>query len=422
MLNLQDVINKFLRRSVIDEKAVKLLIKELQRALLSADVDVPLVLSLSKRIEQKVKKDKPKDMTLREYVIKVVYDELVAISGEGYRPSFVKHKIMLVGLYGSGKTTTAAKLAYFYKNNNLSTYLISVDNDRPAAKEQLRQLAEQINVPFCSRDGSVKQILTACLNLNKDVILVDTAGRNAFDKKLAEEIREIYDIFQPDEVFLVLSADTGHLAKIQAEQFSSILPLSGVIITKLDGSGKGGGALTAVASLNLKIAFVGVGEKVHQLEVYDPKSFISSLLGIKKGDIKSILEKFKQLQPDLKVNAFTLETFYEQLKSAREVSISSMLGNLGISLPNQVVNEGEEEIKKFRSIIESMTPEERRDPELVRKSSSRVERIARGSGRTSQEVRQLLNKFFKMKSMFDKINKDRSLKRKLQSMLKGKLF
>ncbi len=419
---LREAINRFLGKTVVDEKAVKSLIKEIQRILIASDVDVSLVLSLSKSIEKRVlKEERPASMTLREYVIKVVYDELVKIVGKEYKPRTDKHKVMLVGLYGSGKTTTAAKLGLFYKKLGLSVLLVGADVDRPAAKDQLKQLSEKINVDFCTSEGSSKDIVKNCIKKKVDIIIVDTAGRNALDEGLKKELKEIYDVLKPEEVFLVVSADIGHLSKVQAKGFSEAIPISGVIITKMDGSGKAGGALTSVAEANAKIAFIGTGEKLEDLELFDPQKFVSRLLGM--PDVKAVIEKFEKENIKIDVSdEFNLQTFYEQLKATQQMGpLSSILSNLGFSakVPDEMLSKSELQMKRFKAIIESMTLEERKHPEIVRKSSSRVERIAKGSGTKPEEVRALINQFFKMEKMFNQFKKNRSLRAKLERMFKG---
>ncbi len=418
---LREAINRFLGKTVVDERAVKSLIKEIQRILIASDVDVGLVLKLSKSIEKRVlNEERPASMTLREYVIKVVYDELVKIVGKEYKPRTDKHRVMLVGLYGSGKTTTAAKLGLFYKKLGLSVLLIGADVDRPAAKEQLKQLSEKINVDFCTGNGSSKDIVKNCMK-KADVIIVDTAGRNALDEGLKEELKDIYNELKPEEVFLVISADIGHLSREQTKGFLEAIPISGVIVTKMDGSGKAGGALTSVAEANAKIAFIGTGEKLEDLELFNPQKFVSRLLGM--PDIKSVIEKFEKERINIELGEeFNLQTFYEQLKATQQMGpLSSILSNLGFAakIPEEMLSKSELQMKRFKAIIESMTMEERRNPEIVRKSSSRVERIARGSGTKPEEVRALTNQFFKMEKMFNQFKKNRSLRAKLERMLKG---
>jgi signal recognition particle subunit SRP54 len=425
---LREALKRFAGKSVIDEKAVKSLIKELQRILIASDVNVKLVFELSKRIEKRaLESEKLEGLTLREHVLKVVYDELVSLLGEGYEPKLSPHKILLVGLYGSGKTTTAGKLAYFYKKKGLRVALVGADVDRPAAREQLKQLAEKVGVSFYSEGKNEMEIIKNALSkAREDIIIVDSAGRSAFDDELAKELASIYKTVKPDEVYLVISADIGQVAKKQSEEFSAISPLTGVIVTKMDGSGKGGGALSAVAATGAKIAFIGTGEKIDQFEVYDAKRFVSRLLGM--PDIKSLIEKVEELKKEegmeeLAEEEFTIEAFYKQMKAAKKMGpLSSILGMMGMhDLPKEMVEKSEEQLRKYEAMINSMTPEERKDPMLVRKSRGRIERIAKGSGTSVNEVRAFLNQFNRMKTMVERFKHDRSFKKKIEKLMGGKL-
>jgi signal recognition particle subunit SRP54 len=330
-------------------------------------------------------------------------------------------------LYGSGKTTTAGKLAYFYKKKGLRVALVGADVDRPAAREQLKQLAEKVGVSFYSEGKNEMEIIKNALSkAREDIIIVDSAGRSAFDDELAKELASIYKTVKPDEVYLVISADIGQVAKKQSEEFSAISPLTGVIVTKMDGSGKGGGALSAVAATGAKIAFIGTGEKIDQFEVYDAKRFVSRLLGM--PDIKSLIEKVEELKKEegmeeLAEEEFTIEAFYKQMKAAKKMGpLSSILGMMGMhDLPKEMVEKSEEQLRKYEAMINSMTPEERKDPMLVRKSRGRIERIAKGSGTSVNEVRAFLNQFNRMKTMVERFKHDRSFKKKIEKLMGGKL-
>ena len=231
---LREVIAKLTGKAYVDEAAVKTLIKDLQKVLLASDVNVKLVFELSKRIEERaLRSEKKAALTLKEHVVKVVYEELVKLMGDSYAPRIDKHKILLCGLYGSGKTTTAAKLAKFYKNRGLSVLLVGADVDRPAAQEQLKQLAEKVGARFYTAKADAPTIVREALKEAKeDVIIVDSAGRNAFDDELAAELKAIYEVLKPEEVFLVITGDIGQVAGKQAAEFNSIVPISGVIATR----------------------------------------------------------------------------------------------------------------------------------------------------------------------------------------------
>ncbi len=425
---LRDALAKIARLPVVDEAAVKGLIKELQRILISSDVNVKLVFELSKRIEQKaLHSEKMEALTLREHVLKVVYDELIGLMGDGHQPRIYRHKILLLGLYGSGKTTSAAKLAHFYKSRGLSVALVGADVERPAAQEQLRQLAEKIGVRYYTTMGekiAAKVVEKALNEAKEDVVIVDSAGRSAFDDALAEELKGIRGALSPDETYLVLNADIGQVAGKQAEQFSTIAPLTGVIVTKMDGSGKGGGALSAVAATKAKIAFIGVGEKTGDLEIYDAKRFVGRLLGM--PDIKGLVEKIETIQKEealeeMEGEELTIENFYKQLKAAKKMGpLSNVFGMMGMSdLPKEALATGEEKMKKYEAIINSMTKSERKDASLLRKSNSRIERVAKGAGCSPQDVKGFLNEFEKMDKMMNMFKKNRGFRKQMEKLMKG---
>ncbi|MFP3949769.1 MAG: signal recognition particle receptor subunit alpha [Candidatus Micrarchaeia archaeon] len=426
--SLRKLVSKITNAPVVDEKAVKSFVRDLQRVLIASDVSVKLVFDLTKRIEKRaLESEQLEGLTLREHLLKIVHDELIAFMGDAYSPCMDKHKILLMGLFGAGKTSTAGKLAYFYKKRGFKVGVVGADVERPAAQEQLQQLSEQIGVNFYTVKGepdAYKVVDDALSRSEDDVLIVDSAGRNAFDDRLAEELSRIRNALSPDESYLVLSADVGQVAGKQAEQFNSLVPISGVIVTKMDGSGKGGGALSAVSASGAKIAFVGMGEKMEDLQVYDPAKYVGRLLGI--PDIEGLMEKVKaaseqaQISPE-DIKEFTIETFYQQLKAAKNMGpLGGVFSMMGMSdLPEEMVNQGEGKLQEYEAIINSMTKEERKDASLIRKSRSRMERIAEGSGHPLEDVRSFLSQFSKMEKMFTRFRKDRGFRKKMEKMLKG---
>lgn len=430
---LRKALAKITGAAIVDEKAVKDLIKELQRVLISNDVNVQLVFELSKRIEEKALREKPMaGMSTKEHVIKVVYDELTGLMGERYAPSLRKQRILLVGLYGSGKTTTTAKLAKFYKDRGLSTALICCDTYRPAAYEQVQQLAERIDVPFYGEKNEVDAARIVKNGLEKfaekDVVIVDSSGRDAFIEELIDELKKINSAFSPDEKFLVVNADIGQIAKKQAEEFNRAIGLTGVVVTKMDGSGKGGGALSSVAASGAKIAFIGVGEKIEDFEVFDSKKFVGRLLGF--PDLDALMEKVKEiskeeLEPEKVLEEkFTIKTFYEQLRAAKKLGpLKNVFGMLGlVDVPRELMEQSEEKLKKYEAIINSMTKDERENVELLKKNRERIERIAIGSGTRSEEIREFIGQFEKMDKILGMFKKDRGLRRKMEKFMKGGRF
>lgn len=425
---LRNALAKITGAPVVDEKAVKELVKELQRVLISSDVEIKLVSELSKRIEKKaLEKEALKGLSPREHVIRVVYDELVSFMGERHDPKLEKQRMLLIGLYGSGKTTSVAKIAHFFKKKGLSVGVICCDVDRPAAYEQLEQLSKQVGAPFYGMKGEkdVGRIIRDAVGRAKeDVLILDSSGRSGFDEKLMEQLKLINDAFHPDEKLLVISADIGQVARRQAEQFNEAVGIGGVILTKFDGSGKGGGALTAVASSSSKMTFIGTGEKLDDFEIYDAKKVVGRLLGF--PDIETLLEKVKEISKEEKVpppeEKLTIKSFYDQLKAARKLGpLSKVFSLLGApDMPRDILHQSEEKLKKFEVIINSMTKAEREDASLLRKDRGRIERIAKGSGTTVEEVRELLRQFEKVKKMMEAFKKDRGFRKKVEKMLGGR--
>ncbi len=295
---LRNTLRKIAGASHISPELIKELVKDIQRALLQSDVNVRLALELSKAIENRALEEKaPAGMTGREHVVRIVHQELVNALGESRGLKLGPQKIMLVGLYGQGKTTTAGKLGKHFKKKGLNLGLIAADVHRPAAFDQLSQIGEQIQVPvFGSSDNKdagkiVKEGLKEFKEL--DVVIVDTAGRHALDEELISEMKSISKIVKPDEILLVMDATVGQQAGPQAQAFHDAVGVSGVILTKLDGSAKGGGALSAVAVTKAPIVFVGTGESLDSLETLDPERFISRLLGM--GDLQTLLERAEEV-------------------------------------------------------------------------------------------------------------------------------
>lgn len=425
---LREALSKLTGKPYVDADDVKALIKDLQRVLISSDVNVKLVLGLSKRIEERaLKTEKVESLTLKEHVTKIVYEELVRFMGRTYSPRLDKHRVLMCGLYGSGKTTTCAKLAHFYKTKGLSVGLIAADTDRPAAQEQLEQLAKQVGAAYYTIKGEKDPaviVKDAMKKAKEEIIIVDSAGRSAFDGHLVEELRAIAGQLKPDESYLVVSADIGQIAGKQATEFNSAVPLSGVIVTKMDGSGKGGGALSSVAASDAKISFVGLGEKPADFEVYNSEKFVGRLLGV--PDIGALMERIKEISTEtdvkkLESEELTIEAFYEQLKAAKKLgplgNVFSMLG--AADIPKEMVQQSEGKLKKFESMINSMTKQEKREAALLKSNPNRIARIAKGSGCTEKEVREFLGQFEKVEKMMNMFKKNRGFRKKMEKMMKG---
>ncbi|MEM3661425.1 MAG: signal recognition particle receptor subunit alpha [Candidatus Micrarchaeaceae archaeon] len=427
---LRKAIARLSGATIIDAKTIREFNKELQKALLSADVDVNLVFEFTKKIEDAALHEKlPPGVTPKEYITNMVYDELVKLVGEAYAPEIKPKKILLLGIYGSGKTTTAAKLAKFYQDRGLSSGLICCDVSRPAAYEQLETLAKQANVGFYGIKGEkdVKKIVSAALRELKDrkVLICDSSGRNSLDKELTDELKRIVEAFKPDEKLLVINADTGQVAGSQARGFNDAVGVDGVIITKLDGSGKGGGALSAVNEAKARVTMIGVGEKLNAIELFDPKKYVGRLLGIPdiEGLIAKVNEAVKEanIKPeDVNVETLTFDTFYTQLKAMQKMGpLKNIVGMMGMpDMPSSILDQSESKFKKYEAIIGSMTKEERSNGSLMH-NSSRVRRVAMGSGTEEKDVRQLVSDFEKMKKIMKMIENDRNLRKKMGKFIQS---
>ncbi|MCX6694243.1 MAG: signal recognition particle protein Srp54 [Methanomicrobiales archaeon] len=404
---LKDALKKLAGKTVIDREAVDELVRDLQRALLQADVNVKLVMGLSQAIKTRSLQEEPqKGMSVREHVLRIVYQELVRLMGPAGEVRLEPQVILLAGLQGSGKTTTAAKLARYFQRKGIRPGVICADTFRPGAYEQLSTHCARINVP-CIGDPEQKDalpIVKAGLTslAGAEVVIVDTQGRHALEEDLIQEIIAINEITRATHRWLVLDAAIGQQAREQAQRFHDAITIDGVIITKMDGTAKGGGSLSAVAETKSGIVFIGSGETVEDLERFDPDSFISRLLGM--GDLKALVERAEETvkTEDLDVNAmmrgkFSLRDMYKQIEALNKMGplkqIMSMLPMGNVELPSDVYDMTSTKMSRYRIIMDSMTGAELDDPGLI--GSARLHRIAKGAGASADEVRELL-KYHKM--------------------------
>lgn len=419
---LGDVIRKLVTGTAIDKKAVEEVLEEMKRILLQSDVDIKLLDDLLSRIRKRCFDEKiPSGLTLREHVLKVIYEELVNLLGEKPAGLTGKKKIMLVGLFGCGKTTGCGKIAKQLLKQGLKPALVGLDYHRPAATDQIKELGRQIGVPVYTnpdRDpfNGAKEAMKKFEKY--DSIIFDTAGRNALDGELAKELKRLGEIIRPDEVLLTIPADLGKVAKQQSEEFHRLVGITGVIITRMDGTAKAGGALAASSVTGAKVKFIGVGERLEDFEVYNPERFVSRLLGL--GDLQTLLEKAKEaeINPEkvekIVEGKFTLQDFYEQLQSMQKMGplkqILQMMPGAGMfKLPEGMMEKQEEKMKSYGIIIQSMTPKEKEDPNII--ESSRIKRIAKGSGRPEAEVRELITQYNQMKKMLRQLGGMKGLQR-----------
>lgn len=441
--SLRSTIKKIANAGHIDAALVKEVSRDIQRALLSADMNVRQVLALSKTIEKRALEEKPlAGMSNREHVIRIVHDELVTLLGEPRKVPLKKQVIMMVGLYGQGKTTTTGKLANHFKKKGLKVGVIAADVHRPAAHDQLQQLADQVQVHFYGekpekgeKHGAktavriVKNGLKELQGSKKcDVVIVDTAGRDKLEQGLIDEMEAIFAAAKPDEKFLVIDAAVGQQAASQAQAFHDAVGLTGTVITKLDGTAKGGGALSAVAATKAPVVFIGTGERVDELETLDPQRFIGRLLGM--GDLEALLEKAQEASEGVNAEKmarkmlsgkFTLNDMMGQMDMIGKMGplgkVAQMLpGGMGQQLQGQDMEGTQEKLGHFRVILTSMTEEERENPGLIK--SPRIRRIARGSGRDMKEVRELLKYYDTTKNMMKGFGGNRKMQRNLMRQLK----
>ncbi|MFQ6088354.1 MAG: signal recognition particle protein Srp54 [Candidatus Methanofastidiosia archaeon] len=416
---LNDALRKLTKR-VPDEKLIKEIVKDIQRALLTSDVNVQLVFELSRNIERRALEEKlPPGISRREHIVKVVFDEIVKVLGEEkHKISLQKRptKILMVGIQGSGKTTTCGKLARFYQKRGFKVGIVCADTFRFGALEQLREYSSVEVYGSSKEKNSIKLAKNGIKHFKgRDLIIIDTAGRHKEEKGLLEEMRELVKAVKPQEVILVIDGTLGQQAKPQAEAFAKATEIGSVIVTKLDGSGRGGGALSAVAATRAPLKFIGDGEKIDRLEEFDPKKFVARILGL--GDLESLLHKVREAAEvqefDEKAarkfirGKFNLKDMYSQLEMISQMGplqqIMQMIPGVGVQLPEEMIDTSEEKLKKFRVIMDSMTEKELSNPKIIH--FSQIKRIARGSGCTQKEVKELLTQYNMMRKLFKQIGK-----------------
>ena len=390
---------------------------------------VKLALDLSKRIESRALEEKaPGGMTAREHVVRIVHQEMVGALGTARDLKPSAQKIMLVGLYGQGKTTTAGKLAKWFQHKGLSVGLTGADVHRPAAYEQLSQLAEQVKVPVAGGGKDAVKAAKAGLKAHSelDVQIFDTAGRHALDKDLISEMKAVAKIIKPDEILLVLDATVGQQAGPQAAAFHEAVGVSGVILTKLDGSAKGGGALSAIAETNAPVMFVGTGERLDALEKLEPDRFISRLLGM--GDLQSLLERAEEVMDADKAEEtakkmlsgkFTLIEMREQMEAIAQMGplgkVMEMIPGMSGMMKGNQAEMTQKKLERFKVLMNSMTEKELENPKLVKRS--RIQRIAAGAGADVQEIRELLAYYNKSRKMMSTLGGNRRMQKQLMRQI-----
>lgn len=414
---LKKATDKIANAIFLDKNLVDNIVRDLQRALIEADVNIILVKQISDKIKKSALDERMKGIDKKEHIIKLLHDELVKILGK-YKQIELKrgqNKIMLLGLYGAGKTTTIAKLGNYYAKRGHKVALVGLDVHRPAAKEQLKQLGKQnkLNVFVdLEENDALKTWKKFEKELKKyDLVLIDTAGRHTLDEELIKEVKALGKEIKPTETILVMPADIGQAAKQQAEEFKKALAITGVIITRMDSTAKGGGALTACAETNASVYFIATGEKINDIEEFDPKSFLSRLLGM--GDLGTLIEKIKsvtdegqqeEMQQRLAEGKISLNDVVEQVKSMSSLGgfakIKSLIPGLGkAKIPENALGSQEAKIAKWEHILKSMTKEEKENPDILEKQPSRITRIAKGAGVNKSDIKSLLKQYKMLSSM-----------------------
>ncbi len=434
--SLRAAIKKIVNSSGIDEQLINELSRDVQKALLQADVNVKLVLQITENLKHRsLNETPPPGLSRKDHIVKILYDELASLLGKENEFSFKPgklNKVLMLGIQGSGKTTISSKLAKFLTKQGYKVGVIGADTFRPGALVQLRTMCEKANVEVYGEENNrdspaiVKAGLKHFENSNLDIILIDTAGRHKEEKDLLDEMREIGKIADPDLALLVIDGTIGQQCYSQAESFHKTVPVGGIVITKLDSSAKGGGALAASAATGAKIMYVGTGERIDDLEIFSPTRFVGRLLGM--GDIQALLDLAKRLENEaddvrlkrISSGKMNMDDFYYQLEEVTKVgSLKGFLDNMpGLSgmVKDDQLDQMEGRIQKWRFIIQSMTKQEKADPDLL--NASRIKRIARGSGWPEHEVKELLKNYKNSKSMM-KASKGRQMQGFLRKMGMG---
>ncbi len=431
--SLRAAIKKIVNSSGIDEELIKELSKDVQRALLQSDVNVKLVFEITKNLEERsLKETPPPGLSRKDHIVKILYDELSKLLGNETEFSFNAgkiNKVLMLGIQGSGKTTITAKLSKFLSKQGYKVGVVGADAYRPGALVQLRTMCEKANVEVYGEEKTkdspqiVKNGLKHFENSNLDIILIDTAGRHKEEKDLLDEMKQIDKVAKPDLSLLVIDGTIGQQCFSQAEAFHKIVPVGGIVITKLDSSAKGGGAIAASAATGAQIMYVGTGERIDDLEKFSPTRFVGRLLGM--GDIQALLDLAKRLESEaddvrlkrISSGKMNMDDFYYQLEEVTKVgSLKGFLDNMpGLSgmVKEDQLDQVEDRVQKWRYIIQSMNKEEKADPDLL--NASRIKRIARGSGWPEHEVKELLKNYKNSKNMM-KASKGRQMQGMLRRM------
>lgn len=433
---LQGITRKLRGKARITETDLKEVLREVKLALLEADVNYKIVKEFIAVIQEKaLGQDVLKSLTPGEQVVKIVKDELIELlGGTDSKINFTSNPptiIMLVGLQGSGKTTTAGKLANILRKEGKKPLLVACDVYRPAAIKQLQVVGNQLNIPVYSNENTkdvvliAKQAINQAISKLNDVIILDTAGRLHIDEELMQELRDIKSSVKPHEILLVVDSMTGQDAVNVAQHFNDNLGIDGIILTKLDGDTRGGAALSVKKITNRPIKYVATGEKLNNIEAFHPDRMASRILGM--GDVLSIIERAEEtfneeeaikLEKKLKQEGFDLNDYLTQLRQLKKMgSFSSLLKMIPGMNKIKDLKVDDKEFEKIEAIICSMTNEERRKPKIL--NASRRIRIAKGSGTTVQEVNKFMNSYEQTQKLMKKMKNEKNINKMLKHVNKG---
>jgi signal recognition particle subunit SRP54 len=428
---LRGAIKKIVGASDINEELIDSVCRDVQRALLESDVNVRLVLSITNTLKQRALKEQPvKGLSRKDHIINILYGELARLLGyrgdaatnidkiqRSAEPAISfevgrKNIVLMLGIQGSGKTTVTAKLAKWLTRHGYHVSVICADTWRPGALTQLKTNCSKVNVEVYGDDldkdavSIVRKGLAHFEEQALDVIIIDTAGRHKEERGLLQEMRDMFEVSEPNLVLLVIDGTIGQQAYNQAKAFHEAVPVGGIVISKLDGTAKGGGVIAASAATGARVMFIGTGERIDDLEQFSPTQFVGRILGM--GDIRAILEMAKSLELEADQSQakrvlggkMTIEDFYAQMESVGKMGFRNVIDNLpGLSgmVKDDQLESLQEKMEKWRYIIQSMTKAEKRDPDVL--NDSRRKRIARGTGTTEHEVKELVKQYNASKSM-----------------------
>ncbi len=414
---LRNALKKLVGASSIDENLIKELAKDVQRSLLQSDVNVQLVLNVTGRLQDRALHEQPPPgLSRKDHVVKILYDELSRLLGEekplAFKPNHT-NIVLMVGIQGSGKTSATSKLSRWLVKHGYKTAVIGADTYRPGALEQLRTMCAKANVEVYGDESMKDPVEVARRGLERfkpaklDVAIIDTAGRHKQEQELLDEMKNIHNAVTPDLVLLVVDGTIGQQCYNQAKAFHSSTPVGGIIVTKLDGAAKGGGALSAAAATGARIMFIGTGERIDDLEQFSPTRFVGRLLGM--GDIRALLDMARELEAEadekklkrIASGKMTIDDFYYQLEQVNKMgslrSLFEHVPGLSAAVKDEDIDVMEKKMGKWRFIIQSMTKDERANPDIF--NASRLKRVARGAGTMERDVKELLTQYKRSKDV-----------------------